>query len=187
LIGCWRQRFTLLWFYAAAGFITELLTPVVAEKQVVGNLFLLTEFLLISFYYRKQLFKKNLLFSIITTSASLYFILSTINKPTGYLNLEDASVFCLIYIIYGLLFFYTFLKKDPSENSQLRFAELGVNIALYVFASGSLMIFLFSPFVLKNEPDLFIAIWFTVYIGLNIFRYSFIAIALYQKPKFNVD
>ncbi|MEO5644377.1 MAG: hypothetical protein ABIQ40_03845 [Bacteroidia bacterium] len=179
-----RHRFTLLWLYAAAGLITEILSFIVTEKHLLGNAFLLIEFLLISFYFRKQIFKNNSLFSIITVCVSLYFILSTLNKPIDHLNLEDASVFCLIYILYGLMFFYSFLKKDLSENSQVLLAELGVNIALFVYASGTLMIFLFSPVALKTENKLFIQIWYTVFLSLNIFRYTLIAFALYKKPKY---
>ncbi|CAN5904428.1 hypothetical protein BH11BAC7_BH11BAC7_04530 [soil metagenome] len=184
LIGCWRQKFTLLWFYAAAGFITEMLTFIVTEKQLIGNAFLLVEFILVSLYYKKQVFKNITLFAIITTSVSLYFILSTLTKPFDYLNLEDASVFCLVYIIYGLMLFYKFLKKVPPENFQHQLSILGINIAIFVYASGALMLFLFSSLQLIQDKEDFYFLWGTLFPCLNIFRYSLIAIALYQKPKY---
>ncbi len=103
------------------------------------------------------------------------------------MNLADASAFCLVYILYSILFFYSYLKKDPSANTQHNMADIGITIAIFVFASGSFMLFLFSPLQLKNETEEFYILWGTVFTSLNIFRYTLIAIALYKKTIYNAE
>lgn len=150
---------------------------------MLGNIFLIVEFLLLSFYFRKHIFKNRFLFLIITACISSWFVLRTLFKPINHLNLEDASLFCLVYVVYGLLYFYSLLKEEIQENTNEKLIELGLNIAIFVYASGALMLFLFSPLELMQDSAQFIFLWQTLFWGLNIFKYSLIAVALYQKPK----
>lgn len=187
ILICWRMRFTLLWLYAATGFFIDLVSILLkyvlhTNNLWLGNVFVLAEFLFISFYYKKALYRNANLFFGITAIFAFYFIFNTTNKSLFDFNTFGAGIFCILYVIYGLLGFYSQLKQAKPEvlgNSPF----FWVNTAIFIYASGTFLLFLFRYYLQEKDLDLFNTIWQTFFPIINIMRYLLIGFALFKTKR----
>jgi hypothetical protein len=176
-----KQRFSLLWIYTASGFVTEIISNQLGEyRHVLGNFFLLLEFFLISFYYRKLVYKKMFVFIVVMTSISIYFICNTISSSILVFNFWGGSLFCAVYVSYGFFGFYSILMKQQTLLlSQSSF--FWANTALFIYASGCFLLFLFGPYLFKDEYKMFILLWQTFFTIFNVQLNLLLGIAMYKK------
>ena len=97
-----RQGFTLLWFYPAAGFFFDVLGTALKlfghlDNKWLANAFVLTEFLLVSFYFRQQFFPRSRWsFGFILLIAGLFIAHATHNSLLDF-DTIGYSIFCLFY------------------------------------------------------------------------------------------
>lgn len=92
------------------------------------------------------------------------------------------SIFAFVYIVYGILGFYSLLRKQD-ELFLDRSWFFWLNVALTMYASGTFLLFLFMDYLLSLDFDLFNKIWSSVFLTLNITKNLLIAVALYHyKP-----
>jgi hypothetical protein len=178
VIGCWKHRLTLLWLYAATGFCSDVSSYWIEPKQLVGNIFLLAEFVLLSFFFRDIVYRNKALFVVITVALTFGYIARLLYAPINQFQIECGSFFCLIYIVYSLFAFYKLLKKETPQEVKTTFI-LAETTAIYVYASGCCLLFLFASIVDKKFVT---SIWGTYFCAINIFRYVMIGVALYRKP-----
>ena len=183
-----KQRFTLLWFYAATGFFIDLLSTSIKlafhnNPNWLYNVFVLSEFLFISFFYRRIIFRNNYLFLFLTGGFALFFALQSVIYFPNNFNTFGASIFCAVYIVYGILGFYQLMKRQESlflGNSFFFWANTGI----FIYAASTFLIFLFRYYMQEKDDNLFNTIWKTFFMIVNIQRYLLIGIALYKKGKF---
>jgi hypothetical protein len=178
-----KQRFTLLWFYAATGFITEIVTLYLLKHKYeyhwTGNIFILSEFVFISSFYRRYIFKNTTQLLIILLAGTTFFISNTIFNSIWILNLFGAGVFCIIYIIYGIRGFYELLQQP--EIIYLRKSSFFIiNMAFFIYSAANSLLFLFGSYLRQNDFDFLISIWGSFFISMNILHYLLIGIGLYK-------
>ncbi|RYD56594.1 MAG: hypothetical protein EOP56_11115 [Sphingobacteriales bacterium] len=187
LVAGYRRRFTLLWYYALAGLFFDLLLLVLKRGLEVNhlwaaNLFVLTEFLLLTFYYREQLFKNRALFSSLVFLGSAFFITTTALKSIFAFNAIGASVFFLAYIIYGILGLYKMLQAQD-ELFLERSSFFWVNVALIIYASGNFLLFLFMDYLRQHDDKMLLMLWASTFQVLNIIKNMLLGIALSKKAQ----
>jgi hypothetical protein len=181
-----KQRFTLLWYYAATGFAFDVVMSILGyyfaiKGDLLSNIFIAAEFLFISYFYKKYIYKNNVTFNCVTYSALLIYILWTLNSPFEF-NTPAASCFCIIFMIYSLISFYSILKAQQILNLGKSYF-FWVNVAVLIYASGAFLLFLFRIYLQKENIELFNLLWRTFFRSLNTIRYLLIGIALYKKSR----
>ncbi len=176
-----KQRFTLLWYYAATGFIIDNTAQYLKLKNIEyhwpGNLFLLAEFLFISLFYKKHLYKSKTLFWGVTIPVFIFFILNTIYNSVFEFNMFGAGIFCLVYIIYGLLGFYQLLQR-PVIIYLNKIPFFWINLAFFLYSSANCLLFLFGSYLRATDFQLLFTIWGIFFTSINILHYLLIGIAL---------
>jgi hypothetical protein len=180
-----KKYLTLLWLYVITGFLFDLL--IILFNRVyhinsfpVGNLFLLTEFILISLLFRKHLYRNNFLFVIITAGLSLFFILTTYRSYQTDLNTFSASFFSSTYLVYSIVGLFIILREQKDiylERSYL----FWLCVAFLIYASGVLFIFLFKDYMRGVDDEFFKTLWKTFFRILNIIKNLTLAFAIYRK------
>lgn len=182
-----NKRTNLVWWYVLVDFSFDLLTSTskhfFSEKIFwISNLFILIEFLFISFIYKKLIFKNQLLFYIITLILSLVFIISTLGNYQNDLNGIGASIFYAVYILFVGISLYNLLQKQDYEKI-LDNSVFWVNAAFLFYASGNFLLFLFKDYLRQHENHIFSLLWSFSFLSLNILRNIFLAISLYKYRK----
>src|SRR6185436_3319798 len=92
VVGCWKHRLTLLWLYAAAGFCSDVSSYCVEPKQLVGNFFLLAEFILLSFFFSNVVYRNKVLFVAITVALAFGYIIRLLYSPIDQFQIECGSI-----------------------------------------------------------------------------------------------
>jgi hypothetical protein len=183
----YKKRSTLLWIYPLVGLLFDL--TIFLFKRVLllhpgwlGNLYLLIEFIIISFLYRDKIFKTSKLFNVFVIVFSFFLLSHTLFSSVKSFNVVGASFSNFIYIVYGVLGFYHLLQKQ--EVLYLEKAWFfWLNTALIIYASGNFLLFLFMDYLMALDKEMFLKIWYSVFQLLNITKNLLIAVALYHyKP-----
>lgn len=182
-----KKRLSLLWLYPLVGLIFDLLVfyfkrVAHVNHSIAGNLFILTEFWLISLLYRQKIFASKVAFIILTTTLSSGFIGTLFIRTISDFNIIGTSIFSLTYITYGIFGFYNLLKNQEEVYLE-RSSFFWLNTGLTIYASGNLLLFLFMDYLFKINRELFLSAWFSIFQILNITKNILIAVALYHyKP-----
>ena len=179
----------ILWLYAIVCLIFDIVS--FGLKQLgspipgQGNLFLLTEFVLLTFYYRKQILDNKLsialvvFFSIVFICHTLFIRPYNSDVPLSVfrLNLYAGALFYLVYIIYAVLGFYKMIK-NPKQDFIERSSEFWINTAILIYASGVFFIFLYEEIIDVQNKILINLLWVYLFCSLNIIKNIFLAKAL---------
>jgi hypothetical protein len=186
LILGWRQRFTLLWLYAAAGLICDNLGEVLKTHdynyQVVGNIFVLLELLAVTLYYRSQIFTNKGMWMIVATLTVLLFVIYTAVNGILEMNFIGLGLLCVIYIVFGVLG-YLKMMKDITVHFLGKLPFFWINTAFFLYAASTCILFIFVTYLKDESFDLMKTIWFYFFTVINILHYIFIGIGLYKtKP-----
>lgn len=179
-----RNSSNLLWTYVLLAFLADILQLLLKRvlhvpHHPVANSFALTEFLLISFIYKKEIFRNDRSFYGFVVSLSSVFVIGIFMQEGGIfkMNTTGASFFYFSYIIYGIAGFYMILKKQ-----QVLFIERSsffwVNVALLLYASGCVLTLLFHH---NLDEKFFLFLWHICFRILNISKNIILAVALSRK------
>ena len=176
---------TLLWLYAVTGFMFDIANLLLKNvfhlnNHLTSNLFVLIEFLLISYYYKGRLLAGSMPAALLIPALGLAFVAHTAIRSIFDFNSLGYSFFCFIYIIFSILGFYSLLK-----NAEMIYIEQSgffwVNVAFILYASGSFLLLLFRYYMQQHDLQLFDTLWGTSFLSLNILKYLFLAVALSKK------
>ncbi len=183
----WKNKRSYMWIYALLGIGTDL--AVYLSKHYfhtsyywMGNLFLLSEFLLISFYFRSKIFKSSLVFLGVNMGICIFYILYML-LSTSYadrFNYTASSLFNLYYILLTIAGFYVLIKEAkllPAERSSF----FWVNTALLVYSAGNFFIFLLRNKINHTNPEIMLILWSAIFLSLNIAKNLLLGIAFLQQ------
>lgn len=187
LIAGFKRRFSILWFYALTCLSLDLATTFLRrvldmKHYFAANLFALVEFLIISFFYRKKIFRNDAVFYTIVVTLGSFFIINTYPVALTDFNTFGSSFFSFSYIVYGIVGLYVLLKEQKVlflEKSSF----FWVNVAFIIYASGNFLLFLFRYYLQENDVQLYRLLWSTFFLALNILKNVFLAIALSKKTE----
>jgi len=185
-----RKHFPLLWFYPLTGFAFDILVSIFKRigsggNGWVSNLFVLTEFLILSFIYRKRVFPNDRVFFLFTGALVLFFISTTFNTSLVRFNLFGASFFSFSYIVYGLLGFRSILKEKDIMALE-RYWFFWLNTAVLTYASGTFLLFLFRDYLWSVNEVFYKQLWNSLFLSLNIIKNLLLAVALYHYHNLSV-
>lgn len=174
-----------MWLYIAIGFFIDLsmsyiLKPLGYSRSWLGNLYMLTEFLFISLYFKSQLIEHSKkYFDYFIALIALIYISRTVSNSIFTLNLLDGSVIHLTYIIYGISGLYIILKEQ--KILQLETSEqFWANVSFLIYFAGNFILFLFYDLVKENE-ELYHYLWAIIHLTLNVLYRILLAVALTRK------
>ena len=181
LILGWRQRFTLLWLYAAAGLIFDNVGEVFKQNginhHISGNIFNLIELIVILAYFQREIFKNDIVFWLTTVLLTIGYIAHTIYSDWTEFNFVGLGVLCAMYIVFGVLGYVQILRRrEVIYLSQL--PQFWINTAFFLYASSNCLLFLFATYLKQESFELMIRIWYSLFVGVNIMRYVFIGVGL---------
>lgn len=172
-----------IWTYALIALLFDLFISVFLKtlmktnQEWAGNIFLLIDFIMVSWYYKKYIFKSAVLFYSITGSLVVFFIINTMMHSWHVFNLFAASFFCLSYIIYAVAGFYQIMKvQEMVFLHQSSF--FWTNVAFLIYASGNFMLFLSKDFLMETDRPFFVQLWSVIFLSLNISKHVFLAIGI---------
>jgi hypothetical protein len=187
LIAGWHKRFTCLWYYCLCALTVDVSIFLLKHIAHVNhywpaNIFLLAEFMFLTYYYRRRVLNNTVLFKVIALSGIGGFILHTTLMPARWLafNYIASSVLNFYYIVLSISGFYCLLKEKKMifpEQSTFFWA----NVAVLIYASGNFFIFLLRNSVQASDPGMMMMLWTTVFLSLNILKNILLAIGLFKK------
>lgn len=183
LVAGWKQRFTLLWIYAAAGLVIDNLGMLVRslgfDQHFLGNIFFLIQLCVISAYYRKIVFRNVGIYFVITGILTVGFIAHTIWSSIWVVNFMAAGILCAIYLVYGILGYLSIIRNKAIIS--LRAEPLfWINTAFFIFAATTSLLFLFDTYLKSTSFELFMKVWLNFFTIINIMHYIFIGVGLYK-------
>ncbi len=185
IISGLRNRKTLLWVYPVAALILDIAIQLFKFKlelphSGLQNLYLLVEFILLSFIYKEAVIQAKKVFYNFFIAALVFFALTTFPHPNTEFNEAGATLFSFCYIILGIAGLYSILKQQ-------RFLYLEkswffwLNTGIILYASGNFLIFLFAD-LRHQDRSMFLSLW-QIFWVLNITKNIFLALALYWYRK----
>lgn len=186
IIG-YKSNKNLLWLYPIAGFSFDLLT-VFFKRGLhlnhfwIGNVFILTEFIILSLIYYQTVFGKKKQFAIVAISLLTLFVISTSVFSWLKINVSIASLFYCCYIFYGIAGLYCILKRQEII-SITGSGFFWMNVAVLIYASGSFLLLLFWDHLLAHDAKLFLNLWSSIFLSLNIVKNILLALSLYYYKK----
>jgi hypothetical protein len=191
LLAIWtgRRLRISLWYYALACFVADILSfflkRIGSSHSIVSNLFILVEFLLVTYFFKTSLWgeKYRKPYWLVVGILSAFFIVGSVFKEISATisyqayNYIEASMFYFIYILLSLLGFYKIMKEASIgrlEQSPLFFAC----VAFLLYASGTFLIFLFNDLATAHDRNLYASIWIYFFRPLNIIKNVLLAYCL---------
>lgn len=130
-----------------------------ANNNLLVHLFTLLEFIFLSFFYfkiiKKPAFFQTLL-KVLAPIVVIYIIGNTLFvQGIDQINSYSETVENVLIISFAIFYFYrVLLEPDPLR---IRGQALNlINSGLILYLSGSLFIFMFSPYILKSAPEAYI-------------------------------
>lgn len=192
IIAIWSGRKTnsTLWYYAIVCLVSDLVSYLLKQMDVkhalVSNFFLISEFLLVTVYFKTNLLpdKYKRVFITGLSLVSIVYAYNTFERYVGAANDSqaynyiDASFFYIVYIICSLLGFYTLISNVSTvsiERSHLFWAC----IAFLLYASGVLFLLIFKDNATIEDMDMFKNLWTYFFKPLNIIKNLLIALSLH--------
>lgn len=192
IIAIWsgRKINSTLWFYAIVCLFADAASYVLKQMDVkhalVSNFFLISEFLLITTYFKQNLLpeKYRAVFTIVLSLITVVYAYNTLQRYIGAAsdsqayNYIDASFFYIVYIICSLLGFYA-LISNVSTVSIERSHFFWACIAILLYASGVLFLLIFKDNAVQEDAEMFVNLWTYFFKPLNIIKNLLIALSLH--------
>lgn len=185
-----RKSKTTLWYYAIACLTADALSFTLKQyhidHSIVSNLFLLTEFVTVTSYFKYAFIKDrhNVIFAILLGIIGLVFCYNTYrrwlnaNVEAQAFNYIDASLFYVAYILLSVGGLYKVMLEMQTvkiEKSPLFLASVG----FLVYASGALFPFIYKNIAIETDLKHFAKIWGYFFLPLNIIKNVLIAFSLH--------
>lgn len=179
-----KNRRTLLWTYILIGFAFDILLLILKwyttyNLYPFANLYVLIEFLLLSFYYNMRIAKPHSYYLLFTLSLGSFYVVQTLLNGIESRNGLGATIFYVAYLLYALLGFYTISKKPVYANITTS-SFFWVNVAILLGSSGRVILFLFEDYLIAHQNTYLGHLWI-VYRMLNVLINILFAIALTRR------
>lgn len=177
LIPVWtgRKIKNEIWYYALACFIFDvnalILKALHVERLWASNLFFLVEFILVSCYFHQYVFDKKFRKQVLIVLGlvAAYFVVDTCWHSVLKPNYVGAGLFYCFYILFAVVGLYKVMKE--TEYLMIERSPLFIFcVAFLIYASGSLIIFLFEHEILKNDKEFTYIMWLFVRNPMNILK-----------------
>ena len=184
IIG-FKKKKNLLWLFAVTGFLFDCFSFIIykindrANISLEENMFLLIEFLFISFYYKNFIFKKIRHFFLFAGFVILIFLIFMFASSIFDVNSYGAALFDFVSIVYGIAGLYHILRKQEAifiEKSEF----FWVNVAILIYCTGNFLVFLFEKYTVSVHQDYMYQLWLFHNV-LNVIFSILIAFALSPK------
>jgi hypothetical protein len=188
LIPLWvgrNEKTSLVWLYMAAALCFDLLIN--TNKRVLyfnhywlANLFVLAEYMFISFIYKPLLFKRSVLFCMTLITFALYFVFTTLANSVWKFNTKGASIFHFIYILFAIAGMYKLLIEQKvlfMENDR----TFWLHCAFLIYGSGNFLLFLFTDHLMTTDNKVFQLLWAIFFLFISTTSNVLLAIALSRK------
>lgn len=188
-----RRYRNVLWYYMLACIIADVSDlvvkyMVVSSYAIVTNLFLLVEFVLISYYFVTTLWNNKKIHIVIPLFLiAAFYIYNTVvgmlygdrSAVVAYTyNYLEASLFYITYIIFSLLSLFRVMQKV--DEVRLERSPLFLSgVAFLLYASGALFLLLFKDLIVQADVRLFGNLWIYFFLPLNIIKNLLIAVSLH--------
>ena len=162
------------------GFLFDLLCLFMARRQMnsfpVGNIFYLIQTLILLRVYEIKFVKSGNEFRIIQVTYCILFIVNYFFIQ-GYsvLNTYTITLSAIVFSALALSYFLYVLKKLP-EVFVYRIPMIWINIAVLVYFSGNLLVFLFNDFLIMSTTCI-------IHNLLNITKNLIFMIAIWQNQR----
>jgi hypothetical protein len=178
-----RKKRPVIWLYALCSLVFDLNSLILKHFHInwgwCSNLFFLLEFALISLFFIREVFpvRHRTAGFIVSSAASLYFIIHTTLLSIFKANYVDAAILCgimLSFCFYGLTRVIKEIEFVMIEDNPLFI----FCIAILLYASGNFIILLFENKLLLLNEELIKALWKNVHNPLNILKNLLIAYGL---------
>ncbi len=128
-----------------------------ANNLPLLHLYTLGEFLLLSWFYREIIGRREFPVHIFRWFVILVTILIILNsiilQPLSQFNTYAKTMVQVVLIAYSILYFYYLTNHTDNEVVEQKALRL-INSALIVYYSGSLFIFMFSNYFIENDDNL---------------------------------
>jgi len=189
-IAAGRRYRNALWFYMLACITADVSSLVFKQFDkdhiIVSNLFLLTEFILVGYYFVTTLWRRKKMqvaiplmliagFYIFNTVANMMHVKEHSDVAYNYLG---ASLFYITYIIFSLMGLFRVMQKVDVVRLE-RSPMFLSSVAMLLYASGALFLLLFKDLIVKADIKLFGNLWIYFFLPLNIIKNLLIALSLY--------
>lgn len=184
-----RKDRYILWYYALACFVADLtsfsLKQIHIPHVAVSNLFFITEFILITSYFKNVFLGKKYQQLIIVIQAIIaalflynsYTITAVDGDTSKNYNYAFTSVFFVIYIIFSLGGLFKIMKE--ANVAKIEQSPLFLScIAFLLYASGALLIFLAKDEIVRIDKQFYSIIWPFFFMPLNITKNILVAFSL---------
>ena len=183
LLG-YKKRRTLLWTYIFTGLTFDIL--IIVFKRIFhinifpfANLYFLTEFLLVSLYYYKNIGREQRYFIYSISIIVVLYTIQTFLHGIGNRNGVGAATFYAIYLLYALWGFFVISKRHLYDIvTQSSF--FWVNVAILLSSSGRVILFLFEDYLTLHQHGHLATLW-VIYRMFNVLINILFAIALTRR------
>lgn len=196
LLGIWlgRNNRISLWYIVLASFLSDaislLLKKIGCPHALVSNLFLLVEFGLVCYYFKKSIWahKFSITYWTVVGIMSIWFVFNTLDLYASTtndkfaLNYWGASFFCILYNFLSVAGLYKIMKQ--TQLIRLEKSPLFIACITYlIYASGAFFLFLFKQTALEESPKIFEIPWVFFFMPLNALKNILLAFCLKNVPK----
>lgn len=192
IIAIWsgRKVNSTLWYYAIVCLFADTVSYVLKHMDIshalVSNFFLISEFLLVTTYFKQNLLPKKYraVFTAILLLIVVAYGYNTLQRYIGAVsdsqayNYIDASFFYIVYIICSLLGFYSLISNISTVRIE-RSHFFWACIAILLYASGVLFLLIFKDNATIEDMEMFKNLWTYFFKPLNIVKNLLIALSLH--------
>ncbi|HEY9179041.1 MAG TPA: hypothetical protein VIN07_15215 [Flavipsychrobacter sp.] len=180
-----RQNNALLWIYILTGFCFELVLTSFKrliqiegfDYHIIGNIYFITEFILIAFYYYARIFKSKVVFTWLLLSLLALYAVTFYGNTV--VSGKGEGLFIVAFMVFSIIGLYRQLKNVTTKKiEQSQF--FWVNTGFLLYAAGSLPIFITVDTLLQINQDTLYKLWIFRNV-LNIIKNIIFAKALTLK------
>jgi hypothetical protein len=146
------------------------------NTQGLGNIYILVEFAVFSYFLTTQLTEKSKYYYYLLIICVILFTFFYFQRNFSEFNKLGYAVFSLTYLILTLLVFRKTIQKLETNNLLTSFPFL-VTLAIFLYTSLNFFIFLMLDSVAIQDKELHKLTWQIGFTTTNLFKYGIIALA----------
>lgn len=182
-----KRRGSLLWYYMYACLCTGLCIALLhyaahSDYHGLTNSYFLLEFVLLSLYYKKEVFPAETSFHLFSLVFPAAFIFYTSFRAGGWSasNYINVCILALYYLLCSLKGFYTLLREQKI-NFLEKSSFFWANTAVIMYATGIFIIVLLSKKIALQDRETTIKAGQYTFLCLYSLKNILIGIALSRK------
>ena len=176
-------EFRPLYLTLILSFVCDVLAYLLARNGInthwIGNIYLATQFSLLTLVFRTQ-FRKRILVDIVLFSFLIFFItnISFFQGPLVFNSVSNV-VAGLVLIAFCLFYFYRLLNDLPAVHVQ-QLPMLWISFAVLTYYGGNFFLFLVKNYLTYGDAGSHKVMWI-LHNLLNVIKNILFAIALWQS------